>query len=219
MYESHWDKEKKQPRSKSVMAFGYVHDLIANGIPDPVAYYTDFVARKNEERAADFAEKTRPRAFAAPVEYNLGYFLLHTLLDELNVREVIDILSAQMRFHFSIYDMMAQLIFARVIYPCSKSKTVSSVFPHLYRNVPLSEDQVYDGLSFVGESYKKYIELLTTVMNSTIKGISAMYFLIVRIIISRSICPAKINRKALPRKISTIRSSGRHFSWMRTWCR
>lgn len=80
MYESHWDKEKKQPRSKSVMAFGYVHDLIANGIPDPVAYYTDFVARKNEERAADFAEKTRPRAFAAPVEYNLGYFLLHTLL-------------------------------------------------------------------------------------------------------------------------------------------
>ena len=28
MYESHWDKEKKQPRSKSVMAFGYVQDLI-----------------------------------------------------------------------------------------------------------------------------------------------------------------------------------------------
>ena len=25
MYESHWDKEKKQPRSKSVMAFGYVN--------------------------------------------------------------------------------------------------------------------------------------------------------------------------------------------------
>ena len=47
MYESHWDKEKKQPRSKSVMAFGYVHDLIANGIPDPVAYYTDFVATKS----------------------------------------------------------------------------------------------------------------------------------------------------------------------------
>ena len=159
MYESHWDKEKKQPRSKSVMAFGYVEDLIANGIPDPIAYYTDFVAKKNEERAASFAEETRPRAFAAPVEYNLGHFLLHTLLEELNVKEVIDILSAQMRFHFNVYDMMAQLIFARVIYPCSKSKTVSSVFPHLYRNVPISEDQVYDGLAFVGESYKKYIEL------------------------------------------------------------
>lgn len=159
MYESHWDKEKKQPRSKSVMAFGYVQDLISDGISDPIAYYTDFVAKKNEERAAAFAEETRLRAFAAPVEYNLGHFLLHTLLEELNVKEVIDILAAQMRFRFNVYDMIAQLIYARVIYPCSKSKTVSTVFPHLYNSSPISEDQIYDGLSFIGESYKKYIEL------------------------------------------------------------
>ena len=159
MYESHWDKEKKQPRSKSVMAFGYVDDLISDEIPDPIAYYSDFVARKNEERAAAFAEDTRPRAFAAPVEYNLGHFLLHTLLEELNVKEVIGILAAQMRFQFSVYDMISQLIFARVIHPCSKSKTVSTVFPHLYGSSPISEDQVYDGLAFVGETYKKYIEL------------------------------------------------------------
>lgn len=159
MYESHWDKEKKQPRSKSVMAFGYVEDLISNEIPDPVSYYTDFVAKKNEERAAALAEETRPRAFASPVEYNLGHFLLHTLLEELHVKEVIDILAAQMRFQFSVYNMIAQLIFSRIIYPCSKSKTVSAVFPHLYNNSPISEDQVYDGLSFIGGSYKKYIEL------------------------------------------------------------
>lgn len=159
MYESHWDKEKKQPRSKSVMAFGYVHELISDEIPDPIAYYTDFVAKKNKERAAAFAEDTRPRAFASPVEYNLGHFLLHALLEELNIKEVIDILAAQMRFQFHIYDMVAQLIFSRIIYPCSKSKTVSSVFPHLYNSSPISEDQVYDGLSFIGGSYKKYIEL------------------------------------------------------------
>ena len=159
MYESHWDKEKKQPRSKSVMAFGYVHELISDEIPDSVAYYTDFVAEKNKERAAAFTEETRPRAFVAPVEYNLGQFLLYTLLEELNVKEVIDILAAQMRFQFRIYDMIAQLIFSRIIYPCSKSKTVSSVFPHLYNSSPISEDQVYDGLSFIGGSYKKYIEL------------------------------------------------------------
>ena len=159
MYESHWDKEKKQPRSKSVMAFGYVNDLISDEIPDPIAYYTDFVNRKNEERAAALAEETRPRTFASPVEYHLGHFLLHTLIEELNVKEVIDILASQMRFQFHVYDMMAQLIFARVIFPCSKSKTVSSVFPHLYNSSPISEDQVYDGLSFFGASYKKYIEL------------------------------------------------------------
>ena len=159
MYESHWDKEKKESRTKSVMAFGYVEDLISSGIPDPIAYYTDFVAKKNQARAAALSEETRPRAFAAPVEYSLGHFLLHTLLEELNVREVMDILAAQTRFQFSVYDMVAQLIFSRVICPCSKSRTVSAVFPHLYGSSPISEDQVYDGLSFIGESYKKYIEL------------------------------------------------------------
>ena len=64
-----------------------------------------------------------------------------------------------MRFQFSVYHMMAQLIFSRVISPCSKAKTVSAVFPHLYNSFPISEDQVYDGLAFIGESYKKYIEL------------------------------------------------------------
>ena len=43
--------------------------------------------------------------------------------------------------------------------PCSKSKTASTVFPYLYHGVPISEDQIYDGCAFIGESYKKYIEL------------------------------------------------------------
>ena len=159
MYDRYWDKEKKQARSKSIQAFGYLEDLISDKMPDPVAYYEEYVRRKNEERAASIAEETRPRAFASPVEYNLGHFLLHSLLEELGVQKTIDILASQMRFQFSIYDMLAQLIFARVICPCSKSKTVSSVFPHLYGSSPISEDQVYDGLAFVGETYKKYIEL------------------------------------------------------------
>ena len=159
MYEAYWDKEKKQPRSKSIMAFGYVEELISDEIPDPVAYYKEYVNQKNAERAASLAEETRPRAFESPVEKNIGHFLLHSLLTELNVKETIDILASQMRFQFSIYDMMAQLIYARILYPCSKSKTVSTVFPHLYNSVHVSEDQVYDGCSFIGASYKKYIEL------------------------------------------------------------
>ena len=159
MYESRWDKEKKQPRSKYVETFGYVCDLVSDEIPDPVAHYKDYVDRKNKERAASVAYETRPRAFQAPVEHYAGHFLLHTLLDELGVKETIDILASTRQFRFSIYEMIAQLIYSRVIFPCSKSKTVSSVFPHLYGNVSMSEDQVYDGLEFIGGSYKKYIEL------------------------------------------------------------
>ena len=35
MYESFWDKDKKQPRTKNVKSFGYVEDLISDEIPDP----------------------------------------------------------------------------------------------------------------------------------------------------------------------------------------
>ena len=159
MYDSYWDKEKKQPRTKSVEAFGYVDALVSKGIQDPVSYYKEYVAKKNQERAASLSEETRPRAFAAPVEKNIGFFLIHSLLSELQVKETIDILASQKRSQFSLYDMIAQLVYARILYPCSKSKTVSAVFPRLYNSVPISEDQVYDGCAFIGGSYGKYIEL------------------------------------------------------------
>lgn len=159
MYDSYWDKDLKQSRTKNVMAFGYVEELISDEIPDPVAYYKAYVKKKEEERLASLAEETRPRAFYAPTEIYAGHFLVHSLLEELNVKETIDILASQMRFQFSVYELIAQLIYARILFPCSKSKTASSVFPHLYNGVSISEDQLYDGCAFIGESYKKYIEL------------------------------------------------------------
>ena len=159
MYDSYWDKDLKQSRTKNVMAFGYVDELISDQIPDPVAYYKAYVKKKEEERLAFLAEETRPRAFDAPTEMYAGHFLVHTLLTELNVKETIDILASQMRFQFSVYELIAQLISARILFPCSKAKTASSVFPHLYNGVSISEDQIYDGCAFIGESYKKYIEL------------------------------------------------------------
>ena len=159
MYESFWDKEKKQPRSRNIESFGYVSELISDEIPDPVSYYQKYDAEKNREHAASVADETRPRVFATQLEKNIGYFLVDSLLSELNVKETVDILALQKRFQFNLYDMIAQLIYARILYPCSKSKTVSTVFPRLYHSVPISEDQVYDGCAFIGESYKKYIEL------------------------------------------------------------
>lgn len=159
MYDTYWDKEKKQPRSKSIEAFGYVDDLISDEMPDPVAHYEKYVSEKNSERKAALADGTRPRAFGKQAEKNAGYFLLHTLLTELGVKETIDILSSTKRFQFDLYDVVSQLIYARVLYPCSKAKTAATVFPQLYNGISVSEDQIYDACAFFGESYKKYIEL------------------------------------------------------------
>ena len=159
MYDTYWDKEKKQPRSKSIESFGYVNDLVSDEIPDPIAHYEKYVSQKNAERKAALAEDTRPRAFNKQVEKNIGYFLLHTLLTELGVKETIDLLSSTKRFQFSLFEMISQLIYARVLYPCSKVKTAATVFPRLFNGISVSEDQIYDACAFFGESYKKYIEL------------------------------------------------------------
>ena len=159
MYESFWDKDKKQPRTKNVKSFGYVEDLISGEILDPVKFYSDYVKEQNKNRTKVLSEESRPRAFSNPVELNIGHFLLYSLIDELDVKETIDIIASQMRFQFSVFDLITQLIYARVISPCSKSKTASHVFPYLYGSSTISEDQVYDGCSFIGESYKKYIDL------------------------------------------------------------
>ena len=159
MYERYWDKDKKQARTRSVESFGYVSKLTSDSMPDPIAYYTEYVRKKEEERLASLAERTRPRAFSKQIKMNIGYFLISALLDELNVKEIIDVLASAKQFQFELYDMIAQLIYARILFPCSKSKTVSSVFPQIYHNVPISEDQIYDGCAFIGANYKKYIEL------------------------------------------------------------
>ena len=43
MYESFWDKEKKQPRSRNMESFGYVSDLISDEIPDPSRISASFL--------------------------------------------------------------------------------------------------------------------------------------------------------------------------------
>lgn len=177
MYDRYWNKDLKQARSNFIEAFGYVDDLIAKGIEDPVSFYSKYVDEKNSEAKAEIAEETRPRAFATLVEKNAGNFLISSLIDELEVKEVIDILATARQFQFSIYDMIKQLIISRILYPCSKTKTVSDVFPLLYDYSPMSEDQVYSGLEFIGGFYTKYIELFNLQYEKYYKrNFSTVYF-------------------------------------------
>ena len=162
MYETYWDRERKQARTRCVRSFGYADELKSESIPDPVSYYKELVAGEEKKRLSDLNDATRPRAFDEITEKNAGYFILKALIDELDVREVIDILSSVQQYQFSVYDMMMQLIYSRAIQPCSKSKTISSVFPLLFDYSSISEDQVYDGLFFIGSFYEKYIELFNS---------------------------------------------------------
>lgn len=162
MYERYWNKELKQARTRCIESFGYVDELKKKGITNPINYYNDLVQKREQERLVTLNEDTRPRISDEIIEKNLGYFLYDVLLQELGVKKVIDILASVKQFQFNLYDLIRELIVSRIIDPCSKSKTVEKVFPKLYNYVPISEDQVNDGLYFIGSTYKKYIELFNS---------------------------------------------------------
>lgn len=177
MYESYWDKSLKQPRTRYIKAFGYVENLVSDEIPDPVSYYKDLVAQEEIKRKKALDDSTRPRISDESREKNIGYFLIYSLLETLKVKDVIDILSSVHQFQFSVYELLANLIYSRCIEPCSKSKTVSSIFPLLLNDCNISEDQVYDGCFFIGESYEKYIELFNTQYENFFKrSFDTVYF-------------------------------------------
>lgn len=74
--------------------FGYVDELKSESIPDTITYYEELVAEEEKERLSDFNDSIRPRPFDEITEKNVGYFILKALIDELDVKEVIDILSS-----------------------------------------------------------------------------------------------------------------------------
>lgn len=55
--------------------------------------------------------------------------------------------------------MMAALIYARVVCPCSKLKTYLEVIPKLFERHNFSLDQIYSGLGYIGSEYEKIIEI------------------------------------------------------------
>ena len=113
--------------------------------------------------------------------------------------------------------MIAQLIYARILYPCSKSKTASTVFPRLYHGVPISEDQVYDGCAFIGESYKKYIELFNHCYEDHYKRDFSSTSLTAQTTTLKLTFRRMISKKVLLRKTGMNRSLARLCFWMQIW--
>ena len=159
IYESHHDPVKKYAVHSSVEVLGYKSDLIAQGIKDPFAYAQEKVDDLNRElREARQAKKIQ-KIGTTPMR-NVGYFMLSQLYEQLGISKYIDILASSRSFQFSLDQLLQSLIYARFIHPCSKKKSVEEVFPLLYQSVSFSEDQVYDGIEFLGNEYEKVIEIL-----------------------------------------------------------
>lgn len=159
IYESFYDPERKGGAHRSYKALGYVHDLQAKGIEDPISFYQEEVAKLNQEfQASKKAKKAQQISDESP-EKLLGYFPMKNINDKLSVKKYIDLMQTATDFRFNVFDMMSSLVYARLVQPCSKSKTFDEVIPKLFDSYDYSLNQLYDGLEYIGCEYEKIIEI------------------------------------------------------------
>lgn len=159
IYESYYDPERKGGAHRSYKPLGYVHELIAKGIDDPVFFYSEEVKRLNQQHAENKQrEKNRQISEESP-EKLLGYFPIKNLNDSLGTGKYINLMQSVTDFRFSIADLIDALIYSRVVCPCSKSKTFEEVIPKLFGSYGFSLDQLYSGLEYIGSEYEKIVEI------------------------------------------------------------
>lgn len=159
IYESYYNPERKCGAHRSYKPIGYVHELQENGIDDPVSFYSEEVQKLNQEhQKRKYEEKTRQISSESP-EKLLGYFPLKNLNDALGCKKYIDLMQTAADFRFNVFDMVSTLVYARVVHPCSKSKTYDEVIPKLFETHSFSLDQLYSGLEYIGSEYEKIIDI------------------------------------------------------------
>lgn len=159
IYESFYDPERGHTAHKSFKPIGYVHELQANGIDDPISFYQEEVNKLNQEfQAAKQTKKAKLISDESP-EKLLGYFPMKNINDKLSAKKYIDLMQTATDFRFNVFDMMSSLVYARLIHPCSKSKTYDEVIPRLFDSYDYSLNQLYDGLEYIGCEYEKIIEI------------------------------------------------------------
>ena len=159
IYESYYDPARKCGAHRSYKPLGYVHELQEKGISDPITFYKEEIKKLNQElQQKKQSEKAQQISKDSPEKF-LGYFPLKNLNDALGCKGYLNLMQTATDFRFNVFDMMSSLIYARVVQPCSKSKTFEQVIPKLLEHYDFSLDQLYAGLGYIGSEYEKIIEI------------------------------------------------------------
>lgn len=161
IYFSFRDPGTKMPKNKCHQTLGFVSDLMAQGIADPISHYQKVVEELNDEFHKEKADRREKKIGSVSPERHLGYFPAASLLRRLDALPDVDRLASVRDFQFSVSECLSTLICARLVNPVSKSRTVSEVLPTLWNEPQFSYDQILSCLDFIGNDYEKIVEIFT----------------------------------------------------------
>lgn len=172
IYESFYNKEKKQTSHKMYKVIGYVNELKESGITDPISYYKKEVDKLNQEKKTLKIKKIEDN----PTK-NIGYFLIKSVFNTLKVDQYFNIMGKVNQSNYDFNELIQTLTCARVVNPCSKLKTFEEVIPTMYEKSSLSLDNIYDGLEVIGDEYERIIEVMNNLYDKKYRRkTSKVYF-------------------------------------------
>ena len=148
----------KGNQNRSYKALGYVAELKAKGIDDPIAWAKGQIDELNGGHAL-----ARERQIGdASTSKNAGYFLAKAMFDALGkgMDRDLDIVASSHRSQYDFAAFLKTLTYAQIVDPGSKLKAFRDVIPNLYGAEPYTYDQILDGVNFIGMDFHKYIEVL-----------------------------------------------------------
>ncbi len=164
IYESFRDKSRHCSAQKSFKSLGYLDDLIASGIDDPISFYKNEVDKMNKKVKKEKEDLAIKKIDESPIK-NLGYFLIKGVFNKLGIKFHLDLLDKIENENVSTYDYLLNMVSSRIVNPCSKIKTYEEVLPTLFESYKISKDQIYDKLDFIGDNYSRILEVFNEFYN------------------------------------------------------
>ena len=146
----------KGNQNKSYKALGYVDELKAKGIGDPIEYAKGLIDELNGQHKL-LKEKQIGDASASK---NAGYFLAKAMFDALDMDRDLNIVASSCKSQYEFAKFLRSLTYAQIVDPGSKLKMYRDIIPNLYGAERYTYDQILDGVNFMGGDFHKYIEVI-----------------------------------------------------------
>lgn len=146
----------KGNQNKSYKALGYVDELKAKGIEDPIEYAKGLINELNGQHKL-LKEK---QIGDASTSKNAGYFLAKAMFDALDMDRDLNIVASSYKSQYEFAKFLRSLTYAQIVDPGSKLKMYRDIIPNLYGAERYTYDQILDGVNFMGGDFHKYIEVI-----------------------------------------------------------
>lgn len=152
---TYYDTNGKE-HSLTVEKLGNENDIRAKYNCDPDVWAKEYVAKLNAKEAEELKPiqvSFSPKSLISKnykYSYNVGYLFLQNLYHNLGLDQICKKIAARHEFEYDLNDILAKLIYGRILSPCSKTATLR-FSKKLLEQPNFDEHQIYRALDVIAE--------------------------------------------------------------------